>query len=344
MLASESRSRPHRPTVLLLGGVAGIALLAITLVHLGLGASGIGVAELAGALTSGADPRVEAVLWGARVPRTLAGLVTGVALGVAGTLIQGVTRNPLAAPDTLGINAGAYLAVVAVAFTGLDVGILAGGGVAFVGGLAAMAVVLLLTAGGVLTPGRVLLAGATVTLAGMAAADFLQILDENSTRGLYFWGQGSLLQTGLDRPLVLGVLVLCAVPAAQLLARPIDLISLGDETAESLGVRVDRVRPAALLLAVLLSAAAVTVAGPVAFVGLIAAVAVRMLGVGGHAARLPLAGVFGAVLVLAADAVTQLVLPPSAGHGELPVGVVTALVGGPVFVVLARRVITGDAE
>ncbi|OQO95084.1 hypothetical protein B1813_03265 [Saccharomonospora piscinae] len=343
MLKGDRRSGT-RASGVLLGGATAVTLLGVALVHLGLGASGVGLAELAGVLTGDADPRAEAVLWGARLPRTLAGLVTGIALGVAGTLIQGVTRNPLAAPDTLGINAGAYLAVVAVAFTGVDVGLLTGGGVAFAGGLVAMVVVSLLTAGGVLTPGRVLLAGATVGLAGMAIAEFLQIVDENSTRGLYFWGQGSLLQTGLDRPVVLGVLVLCVLPLAQLLSRPIDLISLGDETAQSLGVRVGRTRFTALVLAVVLSAAAVTVAGPVAFVGLIAAVAVRLLGVGGHAARLPLAGAFGAVLVLAADAAAQLVLPPSAGYGELPVGVVTALLGGPVFVLLARRIITGDAE
>ncbi|GAA5113499.1 iron ABC transporter permease [Haloechinothrix salitolerans] len=343
-MLKAKRAALRRPPVALVGGAAACALLAVTVVHLGLGASGVGIADIASLLAGNDDPHAEAMLWGARLPRTLAGLVAGVALGVAGTLIQGVTRNPLAAPDTLGINAGAYLAVVAVALTGIDVGLLGGGGVAFLGGLAAMAVVYLLTVGGLLTPGRVLLAGATVTLAGMAVADFLQILDENSTRGLYFWGQGSLLQTGLDRPLAFGAVVVGAVLLTPLLARPIDLISLGDETAESLGVRVSRVRPAALLLAVMLSAAAVSVAGPVAFVGLVAAVAVRTIGIARHAARLPLAGLLGAALVLAADAGAQLVLPPSAGYGELPVGVVTALIGGPVFVLLARRIITGDAD
>ncbi|MBA0127157.1 iron ABC transporter permease [Haloechinothrix sp. YIM 98757] len=343
-MLKAKRAPLRRPPVLLVGGAAACALIAVTVVHLGIGASGVGIAEIAGVLAGNPDPHTEAMLWGSRLPRTLAGLVAGAALGTSGSLIQGVTRNPLAAPDTLGINAGAYLAVVAVAFTGLDVGLLTGGGVAFVGGLAAMVVVYLLTVGGVLTPGRVLLAGAAVTLAGLATADFLQILDENSTRGLYFWGQGSLLQTGIERPLAFGAVVLCALLLAPLLARPIDLISLGDETAESLGVRVGRVRPATLLLAVVLTAAAVSVAGPVAFVGLVAAVGVRMLGVGGHAARLPIAGLFGAALVLAADAGAQLVLPPSAGYGELPVGVVTALIGGPVFVLLARRIVTGDAD
>ncbi|MGH3520990.1 MAG: iron ABC transporter permease [Haloechinothrix sp.] len=334
----------RRLPALLVGGTVSLMLGTIVVVHLGLGASGVGVGDILSLLAGNADSNTEAVLRGSRLPRTLAGLVTGIALGVSGTLIQGATRNPLAAPDTLGINAGAYLAVVSVAFTGFNVGLLGGGGVAFLGGLLAMLVVYLLTVGGVLTPGRVLLAGATVMLAGMAAAEFLQILDENSTRGLYFWGQGSLLQTGLDRPLIIGAVVLCAALPAPLLARPLDLIALGDETAESLGVRVNRIRAAALLLAVLLAAAAVTVAGPVAFVGLIAPVAVRLMGINAHAARLPLAGLIAATLVLAADAAAQLALPPSAGYGELPVGVVTALIGGPVFVLLASKVTTGDAD
>ncbi len=341
----KGKRRPlRRPPVLLVGGAVSLVLPAIVLVHLGLGASGVGIAEIAALLAGEPDPHTEAVLMGARLPRTLAGLVSGVALGVSGTLIQGATRNPLASPDTLGINAGAYLAVVAAAFTGIDVGLLGGGGVAFAGGLLAMLVVYLLTVGGVLTPGRVVLAGATVMLAGMAAADFLQILDENSTRGLYFWGQGSLLQTGIDRPLTLGVVVVCALLVAPLFARPLDLFALGDETAESLGVRVNRVRPAALLLAVLLAAAAVTVAGPIGFVGLVAPVTVRLLGINAHAARLPLAALLAAAVVLAADAGAQVVLPPSAGYGELPVGIVTALIGGPVFVLLARKITTGDAD
>nr|WP_052745456.1 iron ABC transporter permease [Allosalinactinospora lopnorensis] len=343
MLKAEGRSL-RRPPATLVGGAVSCALLGVVVVHIGLGASGVGVAEFAGLLAGRADPHAEAVLLGSRLPRTLAGLVTGIALGVSGTLLQGVTRNPLASPDTLGVNAGAYFAVVAVAFTGLNVGLLTGGGVAFLGGLLAMLVVYLLTVGGVLTPGRVLLAGATVMLAGTAGAEFLQILDENSTRGMYVWGKGSLLQTGLERPLAAGVFVGCLFLVALLFARQLDLIALGDETAEAMGVRVGRVRPAVLVLAVLLAAAAVTVTGPVAFVGLIAPVVVRMLGVNAHAARLPLAALVAAALVVAADTGAQLLLPPSAGHGELPVGVVTALLGGPVFVFLASRITTGDAD
>nr|WP_042180626.1 iron ABC transporter permease [Kibdelosporangium sp. MJ126-NF4]CEL14485.1 Ferric hydroxamate ABC transporter (TC 3.A.1.14.3), permease component FhuB [Kibdelosporangium sp. MJ126-NF4]CTQ88850.1 Ferric hydroxamate ABC transporter (TC 3.A.1.14.3), permease component FhuB [Kibdelosporangium sp. MJ126-NF4] len=325
------------------GGVA-VLLCAVIVVHLGLGAAGVGIADVLSTVFGHADENTKAVLWGSRVPRTLAGLVAGLALGLSGALIQGATRNPLAAPDTLGVNAGAYVAVAAVAFTGLNVGVLGGGVVAFLGGVVAVAVVYLLTASGVLTPGRVLLAGATVSLAGYAAAEFLQILDQQATQGLFFWGNGSLLQTGISRPLMMGAVVLVAALFTPMFARPLDLLSLGDETAQAMGVRVNRIRPAALVLAVLLAAAAVTVAGPIGFVGLIAPVAVRLLGIHGHSLLVPLSGLVAATLVLGADAAAQVISPVSAGYSELPVGIVTALIGGPIFIVLARRVTTGDAD
>lgn len=288
--------------------------------------------------------RTAEVVLGARLPRTLTGLLVGLALGVAGALVQGSTRNPLAAPDTLGINAGAYAAVTLVAVSGLQVGIVAQGGAALLGALLAAALVYLITSGGVAAPGRVLLAGASITLAGTAVAEFLQILDEGATGGLFFWGNGTLLAASLDRPLVLGAVIVACFLVVPLFSRPLDLLALGDNAASALGLRVDRVRPGALLLTVVLAATCVTLAGPVGFVGLVAPAAVRTLGVRRHALLLPLAGAAGAVLLLGADSIAQIVLPSSAGYSELPVGVVTALVGGPVFVLLARRVVTGDVD
>ncbi|WP_438310520.1 iron ABC transporter permease [Streptomyces sp. HUAS TT3] len=344
----RSAARPPargRTRALLTVGVLALLLCLVALVHLGQGASGVGLGDIADLLRGRGDPRTADILLGSRLPRTLTGLVVGVALGVSGVLVQGATRNPLAAPDTLGVNAGAYLAVVLVAFTGVSLGPLPAGGAAFLGGLLAVAVVRLLTSGGVLTPGRVLLAGATVALAGTAAAEFLQMLDVQATRGLFFWGNGTLMQSGLERPLVLGALVAAGALAAPLLARPLDLLALGDETAEAMGVRVERIRPAAFLVAVLLSAAAVSLAGPIGFVGLIAPVAVRRLGMRRHAELIPTAALLAAALVLTADAAAQLIAPPSATQpAEIPVGVVTALLGGPVFMALARRISTGDAD
>ncbi|WP_309053849.1 iron ABC transporter permease, partial [Streptomyces sp.] len=330
---------------LLVGGGLSLALAAVAVVHLGLGVSGVGIGDILDLLLGHGDARTRDVLLGSRLPRTLTGLVVGIALGVSGALVQGATRNPLAAPDTLGVNAGAYFAVVLVAFTGVSLGPIPAGGAAFLGGLLAVGLVHLLTGGGVLTPGRVLLAGATVALAATSAAEFLQMLDVQATRGLFFWGNGTLLQSDLERPLTLGAVVLAGAVAAPFLARPLDLLALGDETAQAMGVRVERIRPAAFLLAVLLSAAAVSLAGPIGFVGLIGPVIVRQLGLRKHAALLPMAALLAATLVLGADAAAQIVVTPSATQpAEIPVGVVTALIGGPVFMALARRVSTGDAD
>ncbi|MFE0427006.1 iron ABC transporter permease, partial [Streptomyces sp. NPDC058953] len=327
------------------GAGLGLALCAIAVLHLGMGSSGVGVADVLAVVFGGGDAHTEDILVGARLPRTVTGLVVGIAVGVSGVLVQGATRNPLAAPDTLGVNAGAYFAVVLVAYTGLDLGPLPSGAAAFVGGLLAIGLVYLLSSGGVLTPGRVLLAGATVALAGTAAAEFLQMLDVEATRGLFFWGNGTLMQSGLERPLTTGAIVLVVACAAPLLARPLDLLALGDETASAMGVRVDRIRPAAFLVAVLLSATAVSLAGPIGFIGLIAPVMIRALGIRAHALLIPLSALLACAVLLGADAAAQVVVPPSAVYtSEIPVGVVTALIGGPVFMLLARRISTGDAD
>ncbi|MFI1863953.1 iron ABC transporter permease [Streptomyces jumonjinensis] len=344
-MTAPARLLGRRPPAPLVGGALLLVLCLVAVLHLSLGASGVGLGDIVDLIMGNGDPRTWDVLVGSRLPRTLTGLVVGIALGISGVLVQGATRNPLAAPDTLGVNAGAYFAVVLVAFTGASLGPLPTGGAAFLGGLLAVGVVHLLSSGGVLTPGKVLLAGATVALAATAAAEFLQMIDLQATRGLFFWGNGTLMQSGLERPLTLGAVVLAGALIAPLLARPLDLLALGDETAESMGVRVERVRPAAFLVAVLLSASAVSLAGPIGFIGLIAPVIVRQLGMRKHAQLLPMAALLAATVLLAADAAAQLVVPPSAVYtSEIPVGVVTALIGGPVFMLLARRVSTGDAD
>lgn len=341
--AAASLSR-RRVRATLVGGGAVLALVGIATVHLGQGSADVSLADMLWLATGTADGDAEAVLLGSRLPRLLAGVVAGVALGVSGALVQAATRNPLAAPDTLGVNAGAYLAVVAVAVSGVDLGVLPRGAAAFIGGAGAATVVYLLTARGPMAPGRVLLAGTAVMFAASSAATVLMILNEQQTQGLFFWGQGSLLQAGISQPVTIGVIVAVALLAVPFFARPLDLVALGDETAESMGVRVGRLRLATLGFAVLFAAAAVTVVGPIGFVGLIAPIVVRMAGIRRHAALLPISGLLGAALVLAADTAARIAMPASAGYGEIPAGVVTALLGGPLFVLLARRVPTGDAE
>jgi iron complex transport system permease protein len=275
------------------------------------------------------------------VAGSLAGVLVGVALGLAGAGLQSVARNPLASPDTLGVNAGAYLAVVAVGALGLSLPVLPSGLVAFAGGLLAATFVLALSAGGASGPTRLVLAGSAVALALQALTVLFLLLFEESTVGLFAWGSGSLMQSDLRALWQMAPVVVVGAAGLVALARRLDVLALGDETASVLGLDVRRTRLVTVLLAVLLSAAAVAVAGPVGFVGLVAPVLVRLLGgvareVHRHRVLLPLSGVMGVLVVLSADVLLRLVLGGQGGV-DIPTGIVTTVVGAAALVWLARR-------
>jgi iron complex transport system permease protein len=325
--------------VLVVGALA--AVLVASAVHQTQGTSSVGTVDLLRLVVGHGDDRAAAVLVASRLPRLLAGASVGLALGMAGAALQSVARNPLASPDTLGVNAGAYLAVVAAGALGISLPVVPAGLLAFVGGLAAAGLVLMLSAGGASGPTRLVLAGSAVALALGALTTLLLILFEESTVGLFAWGSGSLVQGDLHAVTQMGPVVGVGAVGLLLLARRLDLLSLGDDTAAVLGVAVRRTRLAVVLLAVLLSAAAVTIAGPVGFVGLVAPVLVRLLGglvreVHQHRLLLPLSGIAGVLVVVAADVLLRIALGGQGGV-DIPTGVVTTALGAVVLVWLARR-------
>ena len=268
-----------------LGAVGVLLLLAGLLLlvagwHLTQGTSGVGVSELWALATGDSDATTEStrqILVGSRIPRLAAGIAVGFALGIAGALLQSLTRNSLASPDTLAVTAGSYLAVVAVAAFGLTIPLWASGGVAFLGGLTAAVLVLGLSGAGTSTT-RILLAGSAVALALQSATATLLILFSQNTTSLFAWGSGSLSQLGLTAFLYAAPVVVAATVLGLLLSRRLDLMVLGDDTASVLGVPVRSTRFIGIVLAVVLTAAAVTLAGPIGFVGLCAPVIVRLLG------------------------------------------------------------------
>ncbi|GII76983.1 iron-hydroxamate transporter permease subunit [Sphaerisporangium rufum] len=319
--------------------VAAVAVLAA--VHLTQGTSGVGATDIIGVLAGGDDQQAARVLLASRLPRLLAAVAVGVALGAAGALLQSVARNPLASPDTLGVTWGAYFAVVAATAFGITVPLLPAGGLAFLGGLGAAALALGLSAGGRAGTTRLILAGSAISLALHSLAMLLMILFEQRTAGLYGWGSGSLVQGDLAAVTRLGPVIALCLAGGLLLGPRLDIAALGDDTAHVLGVRVRRLRLAATVLAVLLSAAAVTIAGPIGFVGLCAPVIVRLLGrwlpgLTRHRALLPMSALAGAVVLLAADIALRAVLGGQAGV-DVPPGVVTMMAGAAVLVWLARR-------
>ncbi|PJI85521.1 iron ABC transporter permease [Luteimicrobium subarcticum] len=333
-------------------GVVGVFVLALVVLgvlslwHLTQGTARIGVGELLHALAPGgtsddAREQAVAVLVSSRVPRLLAALLVGVALGAAGTVLQSVARNPLASPDTLAVNAGAYVAVVAVAAYGITLPFYASGIVAFTGGLAAAGLVLLVARGGASGPTRLVLAGSAVALALDALTSVLLMLHQAETAGLFAWGSGTTVQSGTRQVSLAAPLVVVGLAGVLLLAHRLDVLGLGDDTARVLGVDVRRTRVVAVVLAVLLAATAVTVCGPIGFVGLCAPVLARLVasrvpGLGRHLLLVPFAAVVGALVVVGADVLLRLVVPPAVAI-SVPTGIVTSLAGAIVLVHLARR-------
>lgn len=323
-----------------LGGVAALVLALLAAVLLG--AAELGwqrvLAEIAAQLTGGHSPlseREAAILWELRVPRAVLGALVGSALAVSGAAFQGVFRNPLADPYLLGSAGGAGLAVTAVLVlvpqaagtTGLAQA------AAFAGALGGVGLTWLLgrSAGG--DAATLVLAGVAVGAFLTAGQTFLQQLRLEDLQQVYLWIMGRLSPTGWRE--VLLVLPLLVVSAVVLCAcgRLLDVLGVGDEEAAALGVHPGRARAVVLVAASLATAAAVSVAGLIGFVGLVVPHLVRLAAGGGNRVVLPLSLLFGGAFLVLADVLARVVLAPA----ELPIGVVTAFTGAPFFAFLLHR-------
>jgi len=288
---------------------------------------------LASVLSAQTDDATGMLLHYLRLPRTMAAILTGACLAAAGTLFQAATRNPLASPGILGVTAGAQLFVALVTVVPAFTLVVPHTAAATVGGLVAGAATWAVSKASA-GPVRIALSGMAVSLMAGATAAAIALLDETAGASLHLWGGGSLVQT--DWQASAGALAgfLPAFLVSLLLARQLDVLALGDDTARMLGQNLVLMRGAALALGVWLSALAVTLAGPVVFVGLVAPNLLRLTGISKHVLLLPAAVLVGIALTVGAD---FLVLNLSASSIELPVGVPIALIGAPVLVLLAWR-------
>ncbi|MFF0792427.1 FecCD family ABC transporter permease [Streptomyces spiralis] len=273
------------------------------------------------------------VVVGERLSRTLLGLLAGAALGLSGAVLQALTRNPLADPGILGINAGASAAVV-TAITWFGVTSLRGYvWFAFVGAAAVGALVWFLGGGRGATPVRLALAGTAIGAALYGYLQAVMIMDDAALGKMRFWTVGSLA-SATDATIV-QVLPFCLAGTVLvlLLARPLNAVAMGDDTARALGVNLNRTRALAMLAATVLCGAATAACGPIVFVGLMVPHVVRSFTGPDLRWILPYATILSPVLLLGADVVGRLVARPA----EVQVGVVTAIIGGPVFILLVRR-------
>ncbi|MFC7984387.1 iron ABC transporter permease [Streptomyces sp. NPDC057336] len=343
--ATEPAARPSTAATPRSGAAAvtaGLVLLVAVLavVDITQGTAAVGASEVWRALTGQADAGDASVVVASRLPRMTAGLLVGAVLGMAGAVLQAVSRNVLASPDTLAVNAGSYLALGIAGATGLSLPMIASSGVAFLGGLAAAAVVLGLSGLGTGTV-RLVLAGTALMLGLNSMTEGLLLLFPEQTEGLYQWNQGSIGQNGFDGVLQMLPVALVGLVGLLLTARRVDALALGDDAARGLGVPVRATRVTVVVLAALLSAAAVTLAGPIGFVGLCAPALVRPLarrfrGYARSRAALPAAALTGAALVLGSDVVLRTLASDDLSVA-VPTGVVTSLVGAVFLVVMAIR-------
>ncbi|MGH2500149.1 MAG: FecCD family ABC transporter permease [Candidatus Limnocylindria bacterium] len=333
--ASSGRAwrAPVVPTLLLLAfGLAGATVLAV-----GIGAVAIPPDRLVSVLTGSGDPRDAAILLSIRLPRVLGAALVGASLAVAGALLQGILRNPLADPYVLGTSAGASVgAVIGFTLAGAF-GFLVIPSLAFVGAIVAVFIVWNLARTTAGTPVvTLLLAGVVLSaIAGSIVTLFLVLGDRLQLRlaTVIGWLMGGVSIASWAHLAIVALFIAVGLVVALTLAGRLDALALGEEVAAALGLDTERSIRAGLVASALLTAAAVSIAGLVAFVGLVAPHAVRLVLGPRHARLLPAAALAGALFVVVADLVARVALAPA----ELPVGVVSGLVGGPFFLALLWR-------
>ncbi|MDW4909377.1 iron ABC transporter permease [Streptomyces sp. ADMS] len=344
----EAPARRGRGRTWLLTAGLVVALLVLVPVAAGLGAYPIPTGDVLGSVLhriglggTELDRVPESVLWNVRFPRIVLALLVGASLGCAGALMQGVFSNPLAEPGVIGVSSGAAVGAVGAISLGLGfLGTVTIPAVAFVTGLGTVLLVYSMSrSGGRTEVVTLILTGIAVNaFAGALIGLFLFFADTAAVNQITFWQLGSLAQATWSKVLAVLPFAAAGLAVAPLYARRLDLLSLGERPARHLGVDVERLRIVLVLVIALLTAAAVGVSGIIGFVGLVIPHLLRMAVGPGHRFLVPGSALAGAVVLLAADLTARTIASPA----ELPLGVLTALLGSPFFFWLLRKTRRGQ--
>lgn len=320
---------------LAVGAATALVAVVALVVTVGLGEFPISPSDVVLALVGQGEGQHDFVVTELRLPRALVAFSVGLALALSGAIFQGLTRNALASPEILGVTAGANVAAVLVIVVLPDTPIALLSAAAFAGGLLATAAVYVLAWRGGTDPVRLILVGIGITAAGYAiVTGVIASVDEVVYASqLVVFTIGSVFGTGWSELAILAPLLAVLVPAGLAGARQLDALRLGDQVARGLGGRVEHARLGLIVVGTGLAAGAVAVAGPVSFVGLMGPHIARRLVGSAHAAALPVAGLVGGTIVVVADALARTLFAPV----DIPVGVMTAVVGAPYFVFLLLR-------
>ncbi|GGK36313.1 FecCD family ABC transporter permease [Nocardia camponoti] len=283
-----------------------------------------------------AHPAGQVTLWEVRFPRVVLAMLVGAALATAGALLQGVFANPLAEPGIIGVSAGAAVgAGTAIVIGGVFVAAWSVAGAAFLAGLFTTALVYFLSrAAGRTEVVTLILTGVAINaFAGGLIALLLFVATPAARDQIVFWQLGSLNGATWQAVGVVAILAAIGITAAVLIAPRLDLLALGDSAARHVGVDVERLRRNVIVIVAILTAAGVAFSGIILFVGLIVPHLVRMLVGPGHRVLVPLSAIIGAVVLLGADVVARTLVP----NADLPLGMLTSLIGAPIFFVLLRK-------
>lgn len=339
-----SPARPGQVRPALIMTAMAIVLAAVALAACAIGAYSVPIGEVIGAVARrlglssapATDPVADSLLWEIRFPRVVLGMIVGAALGCAGAALQGMIRNPLAEPGIVGVSSGAALGGAAAIVAGVAwFGVLTLPLAAFVGGLTAVVLVYVASRSG----GRIEVV--TLVLTGIAVNAFVGALiglmmfvsTDAELRGITFWTLGSLAQATWSKVGIVAPFMVAGVVATLVLAGRLDLLALGEDQARHLGVDVRRLHLTILVVVAVLTAAAVAVSGQILFIGLVVPHVVRMMAGPGHRLLIPASALLGAIALVLADLVARTVAAPA----ELPLGVLTALIGAPWFLWMLRR-------
>ncbi|WP_096300580.1 FecCD family ABC transporter permease [Halomonas sp. hl-4] len=309
------------------------ALVAVSLVSLLIGAGDVGPLRALAVLASSQDNDASFVVWELRAPRTLIGIIVGMALGVAGALLQAVSRNPLAEPGLLGVSAGAAFAVALTLVMGASAATLRIS-VAQLGALVGCLCVLSVTRvrGVGSDPVRLVLAGAAFSGLLGSLTSLMLLFDQRAADEIRFWVIGSLAGRRLDDVVAMLPSMLVASVLVVVTARPLAALALGERAASGLGHHPGLIRWLVVACVAVLVGAATAIAGPIAFVGLVVPFAARAIAGPDIRRTLWFCLPIGPLMVLAADIIARVLVAPS----ELPIGVLTALCGAPVLVAVVR--------
>jgi iron complex transport system permease protein len=310
-----------------------VVCLVLSVLTLGIGTAGITVGDAVGMVLGTTDPAKAHIMLQFLSPRVILCWLVGIGLAVSGSVLQGVIRNPLAAPDIIGITKGAGVGAMLMLLWFPAAPTAAIPVAAFTGGVLAALLVYMFAYRRGTSPVRLALVGIAVSAFCEAIIRLLIVRNPPDISAALIWLTGSLFGRSMSDVWQFLPWVVVLVPLVVLYARRLDVLGLGDDLAAGLGEPVERTRRIVLLLAVALAAASVAVAGTVGFVGLIAPHIARSLVGGRHLALLPSSAAVGVTLMLVSDAIGRGLLPPT----EIPVGLVTACIGGPYFLYLLAK-------